>query len=156
MKKKIYWIALIVVLLDQMTKFWVSKALELGTSISIIPHFFSITLVKNTGGAWSFLSDQVLLLTLVSGGCLILFNWYLSKAEQYRKLEVISYGLLMGGILGNFIDRVVHSAVIDFLDFNLIGYRFPTFNIADIAIVIGVFLFFIDYIRSDVCGTHSK
>lgn len=156
MKKNIYWIALFLVILDQMTKFWVLKALDLGASISVIPHFFSITLVQNTGGAWSFLSDQVLLLTLVSGGCLLLFNWYLSKSKQYRKLEVISYGLLMGGILGNFIDRVVHSAVIDFFDFNLFGYRFPTFNIADIAIVVGVFLFFIDYIRSDVCGTRSK
>ena len=107
-------------------------------SITIIPNFFNITYVENPGGAWSILSSNTFLLTIISAIVLIGLNIYLSKKEKYSKLEIISYGLIMPGVLGNFIDRLINNAVIDYLDFKIFNYNFPIFNFADILIVCGI------------------
>lgn len=138
MKKNIYWLTIILLCIDQSIKVIVTKNMLLLKSITIIPNFFNITYVENTGGAWSILSSNTFLLTIISAIVLIGLNIYLSKKEKYSKLEIISYGLIMPGVLGNFIDRLINNAVIDYLDFKIFNYNFPIFNFADILIVCGI------------------
>ncbi|MCI8568121.1 MAG: signal peptidase II [Bacilli bacterium] len=138
MKKNIYWLTIILLCIDQSIKVIVTKNMLLLKSITIIPNFFNITYVENPGGAWSILSSNTFLLTIISAIVLIGLNIYLSKKEKYSKLEIISYGLIMPGVLGNFIDRLINNAVIDYLDFKIFNYNFPIFNFADILIVCGI------------------
>lgn len=138
MKKNIYWLTIILLCIDQSIKVIVTKNMLLLKSITIIPNFFNITYVENTGGAWSILSSNTFLLTIISAIVLIGLNIHLSKKEKYSKLEIISYGLIMPGVLGNFIDRLINNAVIDYLDFKIFNYNFPIFNFADILIVCGI------------------
>lgn len=138
MKKNIYWLTIILLCIYQSIKVIVTKNMLLLKSITIIPNFFNITYVENPGGAWSILSSNTFLLTIISAIVLIGLNIYLSKKEKYSKLEIISYGLIMPGVLGNFIDRLINNAVIDYLDFKIFNYNFPIFNFADILIVCGI------------------
>ena len=138
MKKNIYWLTIILLCIDQSIKVIVTKNMLLLKSITIIPNFFNITYVENPEGAWSILSSNTFLLTIISAIVLIGLNIYLSKKEKYSKLEIISYGLIMPGVLGNFIDRLINNAVIDYLDFKIFNYNFPIFNFADILIVCGI------------------
>lgn len=150
MKKNIYTLTFIIIILDQVIKNIVLKTIELGEIISVIPNFFFITSVKNTGGAWSILNNHTFILTLISFACIIFLNQYLAKKNTFNKIEVSYYGLIMGGMIGNFIDRLLYEGVIDFLGFKFGNYQFPIFNIADIAIVIGVGLVLIETIRGDI------
>lgn len=156
MKKNIYILSLMTLILDQFTKFLVVSNLKLLEKITIIPNFFDILYVRNEGGAWGILSNQTIFLTIISALAFILINKYLLNKTNFNRLEVITYGLLMGGILGNFIDRVINGYVIDFFSFNIFGYAFPVFNIADIAVVISVFLLIIEVVRSDIHEHNSR
>lgn len=156
MKKYIYVLTFVVILVDQFIKSIVVNNIDLGSVIDVIKNFFYITNTKNTGGAWSILNDYPIILTVISALCVILLNMYLSKREDYRRIEVISYGLLMGGIIGNLIDRIISDGVIDYIGFNIFNYSFPIFNIADIAIVVSIFLIMIDTIRSDLNERRSR
>lgn len=106
-------------------------------SITIIKNFFYITFAKNTGVAFSFLEGKVPLIIIMTSIIIILILKYI-KSTNPNKYESISYGLILGGAIGNLIDRIIYGYVIDFLDFNLFGYPYPIFNLADTAIVIGV------------------
>ncbi len=145
-KQKIYMITCISLIIDQLIKLIISRTMKLYQSITIIKNFFSITYVKNTGAAFSILKDNTLFLIIISVIFILLLNHYIKKENNYTKLSIISYGLIMGGIFGNLIDRVMHHAVIDFLSFTIISYEFPIFNIADICITIGIILFIISSI----------
>lgn len=144
MKKNIYWLTIILLCIDQSIKILVMKKMQLLQSITIIPNFFNITYVENTGGAWSILSSNTLLLIIISALVLIGLNIYLTKKEKYEKLEIVAYGLIMPGVLGNFIDRITNRAVIDYLDFRIFNYNFPVFNFADILIVCGLFVMILE------------
>ena len=148
--KKILPITIIVLLLDQLVKITVINNMNLFDSINIINDFLSITYVRNTGAAWSILSGSTLLLILISIIALVAIYLYFIKDKKLNKLENISYGLLMGGILGNLIDRIIYGYVIDYLDFRIINYDFPIFNIADICIVISIILIGITLIVGEV------
>lgn len=106
-------------------------------SITIIKDFFYITFAKNTGVAFSFLEGKVPLIIIMTSIIIILILKYI-KSTNPNKYESISYGLILGGAIGNLIDRIIYGYVIDFLDFNIFGYPYPIFNLADTAIVIGV------------------
>lgn len=106
-------------------------------SITIIKNFFYITFAKNTGVAFSFLEGKVPLIIIMTSIIIILILKYI-KSTNPNKYESISYGLILGGAIGNLIDRIIYGYVIDFLDFNIFGYPYPIFNLADTAIVIGV------------------
>lgn len=149
-QKKIPWIAISVIMLDQLTKFLISKNLNLLDTITVIKNFFYLTYTTNTGGAWSILEGKQLLLILISIIFLILLVSYLKKEEQENKLSIIGYNLIIGGIIGNLIDRIFLRYVIDFLSFIIINYHFPIFNIADTAIVVGILLLIIEQIRSEI------
>lgn len=145
--KKVFQISLGVLVLDQLIKNMLLLFMNYGDSINIIKGFFSITLIGNTGAAFSMFSSNTLLLIIISIICLNVIYFYLIKNKDLNKLENIYYGLLIGGILGNLVDRVVHMKVIDYLDFNIFGYNFPVFNLADITIVTAMFLIIYEVIK---------
>ena len=137
--KRILWIS-VVLILDQVTKFCVQSSSSL--PVTVIPGFFKIEYLKNTGAAWSMLSSKTALLTLVSAVAIGVMRWYLLTKET-TPVQETALCLMIAGAAGNFIDRLCLSYVRDFLSFNIFGYPFPVFNIADCALCIGVFLLFI-------------
>ena len=136
-------IALAVVILDQLTKALASSLLPLHYSTVVIPGFFSLTYLRNTGAAWGMFSGNNLLLIGVSLGMLILLACYRRHFLTGRPVHRLALALLVGGIIGNTIDRFAWGWVIDFLDFHIASYHWPTFNIADsaICVAIGLYLF---------------
>ena len=147
--RKLYGFALITILFDQLIKNGLLFFMSFGQSITVIPNFFSITLIGNTGAAFSILSSNTLLLIVISVVVLNLIYFFLIKGKKLNDFEQISYGLLIGGIIGNLIDRALHMQVIDYLDFTFFGYNFPVFNLADIAIVISMVFIGIQVIKGD-------
>ena len=146
MKKNII-LTLIIIFIDQIIKFFVEKYLDV---ITIIPNFFKLTYVKNTGAAFSILNNNTLLIIVIT--IIVMYILYKYILKEY---ETISY-LLMGGIIGNFIDRVFRGYVVDYLDFKILGYNFPIFNFADICIVIGSILLIIIILKEDKHGINRK
>lgn len=126
-------------MLDFFSKMIVTHLMTLNTSIKVIDNFFYLTYTRNTGAAWSILKDQRILLLIISVIILFVIHKTMNK-EELSKLESLSYGMIIGGIVGNLFDRLVFSSVIDFLDFKIFGYDYPVFNFADTFIVIGIIL----------------
>lgn len=143
-------IAAIVILFDQLSKITVNKMLHLGEE-RIVTSFFNLTLAYNRGAAFSFLGSesgwQRYLFTAIGIGaaCYII---YLLKKHAGQRLFCWALALILGGAIGNVIDRLVYGHVIDFLDFhhNAFGH-FPAFNLADSAITLGAALFILDELR---------
>lgn len=130
-------ISFMVICLDQLTKFLVVKNLH-GSSIDIIENIFSLTYVENRGAAWGFLSNNNWLLMILIPVFILIIIWYLVKFNNNR-YELIAGSLIVGGAIGNYIDRIFRGFVVDFFDFKV----WPVFNIADIAIVLGCILMII-------------
>lgn len=145
-KEDIYKITSIVLILDQIIKIIVTHNMKLNTSIDIIPKFFSILYVQNTGAAFSILEDNTILLIIISALFVVILDRYIKKEEHFTKLGVISLGMIMGGIFGNLIDRILRHSVIDYLSFTVLKYNFPVFNLADIGITVGVGLYILSMI----------
>lgn len=143
-KKLIYTIALITVLLDQVIKYLVMNNMALHQEIKLIPNFFSLYYLKNTGAAFSILGNKTILLILVSIFCLIIIKNSIKKLKRTNTLNIISLGIMTGGIIGNLFDRILYKSVIDYLSFNIFNYSFPVFNLADIGITVGAILLIID------------
>ena len=143
-KKLIYTIALITVLLDQVIKYLVMNNMALHQEIKLIPNFFSLYYLKNTGAAFSILGNKTILLILVSIFCLIIIKNAIKKLKRTNTLNIISLGIMTRGIIGNLFDRVLYKSVIDYLSFNIFNYSFPVFNLADIGITVGAILLIID------------
>ena len=108
-------------------------------SIKVIGGFFSLTYVKNTGVAFSMIEGYVWLIVIATIIILFMLFKYI-KDDINSNSELISYGFIMGGAVGNLIDRIFYGYVVDFFDFSLFGYQAPIFNVADIFIVVGVFM----------------
>lgn len=136
--RKIFIISVIVLLIDIVSKRLVINFMDLNSSIDIIDNSFSLTYVENTGVAFSFLEGYVWLVILATIVILFMMFKYIKNSVS-NKLEMVSYGFIIGGAVGNLLDRIIYGYVIDFLDFNIFGYNFPIFNLADTFIVIGVF-----------------
>ncbi len=134
--KKIWGLATIIVILDQILKYLFTTYMVLGESIVLLPQFFSFTLVKNTGVAFSLFAGSQLPIIVLSIIVLLLLSIWVTKQKK-DMWNLFAFGLLLGGIIGNLIDRIFRAGVIDYLDFNLFGYSFPIFNFADMAVVIG-------------------
>ena len=154
--KKLFGIAFATTLLDQLIKNGLLFFMSYGESINVINGFFNITLIGNTGAAFSILSSNTVLLILISIVVLNVLYFFFIKGKKLDNFEQISYGLLIGGIMGNLIDRVLHMQVIDYLDFTFFGYNFPVFNLADIAIVVSMILIAIQIIKGDKNEVSSK
>ncbi|NLM63023.1 MAG: signal peptidase II [Mollicutes bacterium] len=147
MYKKIGLISLICLFVDQLTKFIVISKMSLFSSIEVIKSFFSITYVRNYGAAWSILEGSNIFLILFALSSLFLIYWLFIKNHKLSKLDIITYGMLIGGIIGNLIDRIIYGYVIDFLDFNIFKYDYPVFNMADVFIVVAVGLIIFSILR---------
>lgn len=150
---RLYLCAAVVFLTDLATKAWVLHAIPEQTYNppwkEIIPGFFYLVHIWNRGAAFGTFQGYSWLLAILAPIALLAIYFFRRDLELHRRGPQIIFGLIIGGILGNFVDRVVHGHVIDFIDIHLpfpipgIGTRFPAFNIADSGITTGVVLYFI-------------
>lgn len=132
-------VAISAFLLDFVSKFFIFKFLPLDTKKFIIDDFFAIYPIRNYGAAFSLFSDSNLLLITVSVIILIYLLVLINKQKD-TLFNYLSYGLLIGGLLGNLFDRLIFKYVRDFISFTFFDYEFAIFNVADMAICIGVIL----------------
>ena len=141
------WLSLIIILLDQLTKQVIESSFLVFETLPVLP-FFNLTLAYNEGAAFSFLSDQSgwqrwFLSGVAAVVALILVTW-MRRLKSEEWMIALSLSLIVGGAVGNLIDRILFGHVIDFLDFFLGQRHWPAFNIADSAITIGVGLMLYD------------
>lgn len=134
--------ALAVVALDQMTKFIVVGAIQLHENLPVIKGFFNLVLVHNRGIAFGLMNrlgsgTGFLFLTLCAIGALLLMLFWFTRLRHEERKIIFGLSLIIGGALGNLIDRLRLQEVIDFLDFHVGPYHWPAFNVADSAITIG-------------------
>lgn len=141
------WLSFIAIILDQWTKLAVSGAMQYQESIEVMP-FFNLTYVHNTGAAFSLLSDaggwQRWLFAGLAFVISIVISVWIAKLKKQEVLLAVSLSLVLGGAIGNLIDRVAYGYVIDFLDVYYQDWHWPAFNIADSAICVGVFLMILE------------
>lgn len=138
MKKRDYLFVAALILLDQLTKFYISHNFELYRKHEIIHDFFYITYARNTGAAWSFGEGMGILFVIIAVLMCLAIIWYLYHNKNIKWYYRIIMLLILAGGIGNAIDRIVSGSVIDFLDFYIFGYDFPIFNIADCCITIAM------------------
>lgn len=133
----------IIIALDQLTKYMIVKSLEIGDSVKVIKNLLYITSHRNEGAAWGILQGKMWLFYIVTIVVLVILVMFF-KSEGYGK-PLIQFGLslLIAGSIGNFIDRLFRSEVVDFIDTYIFGYNFPIFNVADAALTIGVIVLII-------------
>ena len=147
-----YLIALIVLVLDQLTKTWVIAEFYLGQR-EIITSFFNLVHVHNYGAAFSFLSDaggwQRWFFAALSAVVSTFIVVWISRLPKTRLIEGLALALILGGALGNLYDRLVLGYVVDFLDFHWSGSHFPAFNVADSGITMGAVLLILDMFITD-------
>ena len=150
MKKKIFLLAIIGIFLDQVTKLLVTGFLNLNQVINVIDGFFSITYVRNTGAAWGMFSNNTLFISIISILFLFILIKYIKELPKIDFLYLVAFGLIIGGIIGNLIDRLLRGYVVDFFRFIILDYNYPVFNVADMLIVIGSIVLIISFVRDDI------
>ena len=138
--KKIGLIGLVFLVVDLIVKLLIKNNLGLFESINVIPNFFNITYVRNTGAAFSILEGSRIFLIGISIFAIYLIYLFLIKNTKLSRFDNFCYGMLIGGILGNLVDRIIYGYVIDYLSFKIINYQAPIFNLADTFIVISVII----------------
>lgn len=151
-----YTIALIIIGIDQLTKWIVVRSMELGEQITIIENFFYLTSHRNSGAAWGILEGQMTFFYIITVIVVIGIIYYMQKFAKYDKLLAIGLSLILGGAIGNFIDRVFRQEVVDFADFIIFNYNFPIFNVADSSLTIGVILVIIATIFDELKQRKEK
>lgn len=145
MRKYFVGIAIIVLLLDRLTKWAVDRNIALRDSIVVIPGFFRLTHVENPGAAFGLFAEsptpwKIGALVSFSILALIVVSALLWKHSHTLSTTAIGLSLILGGAMGNLWDRMIYGRVVDFLDFYVGSYHWPAFNVADSAIVIGAIL----------------
>lgn len=140
-------VSAIVLVVDQATKRYIDRTMDLHSSITVVNDFFNITYLRNKGAAFGFLAHSsyrlpFFILVSIVAVAVILAVFFRLRPDQ--KLTAFSLSLIFSGALGNLVDRVRLGEVIDFLDAHWYGHHWPAFNIADSAICVGVFLLVID------------
>lgn len=147
------WLSALTVILDQLTKYAAEATLLLHKPVAIIPGFFNFTLMYNKGAAFSFLSDaggwqRILFVAISTIVSIFLFFWLkqITKDEEQKHNTILQLAIatVLGGAVGNLIDRARTGEVVDFIQFYYSTYYFPAFNIADSAITIGAGLLILD------------
>ena len=144
------WLAVVVIMLDQITKQIAANTLEMYQPVAVMP-MFNWTLMHNTGAAFSFLSDEGgwqrwFFTTIAIIVSTVLIAWT-SKLKADEKWQAIAFALILGGAIGNVIDRIIHGYVIDFIDVYYQQWHWPAFNIADSGIFVGVAVLIIESFR---------
>lgn len=142
-------VSVVLVLADQWTKYAITSNLRYGESVAVTS-FFNLVLVYNKGAAFSFLSDaggwQRVFFIGITCVAIVVLSWLIAKHES-EKLFRWGLTLILGGAIGNLIDRIAYGHVVDFLDFHFAGWHFWAFNVADSAITIGAGLLILDSFR---------
>ena len=138
-----YGLAIIVILFDQWSKYLVVKHMELYESIPLIDGFFYLTSHRNKGAAWGILQDQMIFFYIITAIVVIAIVYYMQIHAKGHPLFATGLALVLGGAIGNFVDRLFKQEVVDFLDVMIVTYDFPIFNIADSALTIGVIVILI-------------
>ena len=133
-------LSIIFLIVDQITKILVVNSLVPGENIEIIKNIFSIIYTNNTGAAFSILLGKRIFLIVVAVLIIGVLLYYIKRNKIEKKIDIIALSFIIGGSLGNLIDRIIRGYVIDFISIKIGNYNFPIFNVADILIVIGVFL----------------
>ncbi len=156
MNKKIFIISIILLVIDVLSKTLIDIYIPLNKSIKIIKNFFYINPLHNEGAAWGIFSSYLILIIITTIIALLVIYRYMFAFKK-NKRNMLAFGLLLGGIVGNLLDRILYGYVRDFLSFNIFGYSFPVFNIADIGITIGIILLIYAIIRGeDRSGNKSS
>ena len=137
----LWMVTVLTIIADQGSKIFVAKRMELGQSIPVLGNFFRITFIRNAGSAFGIFLGGGWFYLLASILAIILIFFYLRKMSAGHLWSRISLTLILGGALGNLIDRVRYGMVIDFLDFGVGRLRWPVFNLADAAVTVGVAVF---------------
>ena len=140
-------VTLLILAIDQLTKYLIAAKMTIGDSYTVIPHFLNITSHRNNGAAWGILSGKMgffVIITLIILAILIIF--YIKEAKGNLFMQ-IALSLLFAGAIGNFIDRLLHGEVVDFIDTNIFGYDFPIFNVADSSLTVGVIFIIIALLK---------
>jgi len=148
--KDVLFFSIIFLVIDQAIKFYLSSKMILNQSTILIKNFLNITYVHNTGAAFSLFEGNTWLLILIGVLAVIGLILYISKLAHISDFDMFIYSLLLGGVLGNLIDRIIHGYVIDYLSLNLFGYHFPIFNFADMCIVVSIILIFTTTLKGDL------
>ncbi|WP_251516300.1 MULTISPECIES: signal peptidase II [Staphylococcus] len=148
MKRQYYigitlFVTLFIIIADQITKLIIASSMKVGDSFEVIPQFLNITSHRNDGAAWGMLSGKMGLFYIITIIVLIVLVYFYVKEAKNNLFMQIAISLIFAGALGNFIDRVIHGKVVDFIDTYIFGYDFPIFNIADASLTIGVILIII-------------
>lgn len=149
-------LAVVIFVADQVTKLWIAARLPFNAmhahggdfDLEVIRGFFYLIHVGNTGAAWSMFSGRSALLALLAAGTLVAIYFWRHALGLKDRAAQVGFGLLCGGIIGNLVDRILHGHVIDFVDLHFGNYVYPTFNVADSAICVGVFLYIWESLRS--------
>ena len=153
--KLLYLITLILIIGgDQLTKHLVASSMQLGQSQEIINNFFYFTYTHNIGVAWGMLAGHLWLFIIVALISAVLMIVFFKKTSRNEILTRFGLVLTFAGMVGNLIDRVVYGYVRDFIDVVIFGYNFPIFNVADMAVVIGVILIIIEIVFEEYI--HGK
>ena len=140
---RVYVIAFIAIVIDQLTKWLVVHNMEIGERITLIDNFFYLTSHRNTGAAWGILAGQMTFFYIITVIVIGFIVYYIHKHAKGHKWLGFSLALVLGGAIGNFIDRLFRKEVVDFFDFYIFKYNYPIFNIADSCLVVGVITLFI-------------
>ena len=139
MRKRDWIFVITLILIDQLSKLYISSKMQVSESIKIIDYFFYITYAQNTGAAWSVGQGMGALFVGIAVAMSIGIVYYLYKHKDVKPLTRLTLLLIIAGGVGNAIDRIRLGYVVDFLDFYIFGYDFPVFNIADCCITIAMF-----------------
>ena len=149
-------ITIAITLLDQWTKLWVRNEFLLNESREVIPGFFNLTHLRNPGAAWGLFGGHNTFLTVLSivmlAAIFIFRRSFLSDTWEHR----VALGCMVGGILGNLMDRFRWGYVVDFLDFHVAGYHWPVFNVADTAICVGVGIYMVSSLWLSTHPLHEN
>ena len=151
MQKKLCGLSIIFVVIDQILKIIVSNNIKLNTEIDVIKNILYITNVHNEGAAFSIFSGNIIFLIFITIISLVIIYLFFIKNKKLNNIEILLDSMLIGGIIGNFIDRIVYRYVIDYIGVMIIDYPFPIFNFADICIVLSVIGMCIYGIKEDLC-----
>ncbi len=140
-------LAAVIIFLDQLSKFWILQNLDLHHSFPVLP-VFSIVHARNYGAAFGILNDaggwQTLFFSVVALGVSIVLLFWLKRVAATERQLSLALALVLGGAIGNLIDRLQYNYVVDFLLIHYHGWQFPAFNIADSAISVGAILLLMD------------
>lgn len=147
-------LSLLVLLADQWSKGIVARSFEVHQSKSVIEGFFDLTYVQNSGAAFGLFASvdssvKAIVLNSVAVIVFLVVSLYALRSSHRSVRLQLGFALILGGAVGNLMDRVRFGYVVDFLDFSISGHHWPAFNVADAAICVGVGLLFLDMLRGD-------